>query len=132
MRFRCVRCGPMPHGLVFSPVGGSFQCPKCGRSGPPHVYRLQDVHFIVMHPDGIIYGMQGNQYVACEPKRDGLAQHSHDEYAATDHAPSVTCPACRRTREWRTMMKLFPDAAVAEEMRRAGGMVLGPGGKPKG
>ena len=106
MRFRCRNnaCGRLPQGFVFE--GDLPQCPKCGTGR--HVVPIVDVHFIVIG-SGPIYGAAGFQHVACEPKRDGLALHPHDEYAATDDPRAVTCRSCRGTPAWRDMAKAFKE-----------------------
>lgn len=88
------------------------QCPRCNRSPITHPYTVHpliDVHFIVMDSRGPILGSFGRQLVACQPKREFLAAHSEDSYAATDDPRSVTCPACKRTKEWQELAKLFPE-----------------------
>ena len=111
MRFRCRACGPLPAGLEWEATGNE-QCPKCGRSTRTHpyvVHELTDVHFIVRHADGPILGNSGRLFVACERKRDALARHMADSYAASDDPRAVTCPACKRTREFLEMARLFPE-----------------------
>jgi hypothetical protein len=101
VRFRCTACGQPPKGLEFE---GKEECPKCGRSAAAHpvvVHALDDVHFMVMDAKGPIAGYWGRQHVACEPGREHLNLLPDDRYAATDHPPAVTCPACRGTRAWK-------------------------------
>lgn len=114
-RFRCVtaRCGTAPTGFEFE--ADRAQCPKCGTV---NVIPLIDVHFLAPDPGGPIIGIHGRYKVACEPKRDGLALHVHDDYAATVEAPAVTCRSCRKTKGWRDMARMYKelrlDAALLE------------------
>lgn len=75
---------------------------------------LVDVHFMVLHEHGPITGQWGRQYVACEPRRDALAKHPEDMYAATDDPRAVTCPSCKGTKQFKELAKLFPEIALAD------------------
>ncbi len=98
-RFRCVRCGVPPEGYVYA--GDTPECPKCGHC---QTIQLCDIHLLVADRKGPIMGLY-RQYVACEPDRDGLATHMHDDYSATIDPRVVTCPSCQGTDIWKQMAK---------------------------
>lgn len=120
-RYRCVRCGPPPAGLEW---GGKPECPKCGRSGMPHVFELCDVHLMVMDDRGPITGAEGRQFIACEPRREHLALIGGDGFAASGDVRAVTCAACKRTKHFRRGIRQFPQVLAEEAQRRAGGRLL--------
>jgi len=97
MRWRCV-CGGVPHGFVFESDTGV--CPRCGGSGPMKTAPLVDVHLLVEDDGGPIEGLV-RTYVACQPRRDHLAVHMYDTFAATGEAIAVTCPSCKGTKAYR-------------------------------
>jgi len=121
-RFRCVKCLPPPRGFEFE--ADYPQCPQCG--GVMQLLRLIDVHLIVMSQAGPILGIEGRQHVACQPKRDGLARHPADTFAATPDPREVTCPSCKGTPAYRDMAKLFPEIEAVERMDRAAKEILRP------
>jgi hypothetical protein len=128
-RFRCRRHGSAPRFHEFADDTGEGVCQRCIEDGwplccaadaPEQIHELVDIHLIVMDPRGPILGSQGRQHVACEPKRDGLALHRHDQYAATDDARIVTCPSCQGTAVWKQIAEFLAkqDKAWARDYRR--------------
>jgi hypothetical protein len=111
-RFRCVNCGEPPEGFYFE--AARDQCPRCGKSGPVWIASLVDVHLVVMDDAGAIASPNGRQFVACQKRRDHLAAHQYERFAATDDPAAVTCPSCKGTPWWLA-------AAAANELiaRRA-------------
>lgn len=104
-RFRCVWHGNPMHGHEFDSDNGV--CPKCGRSGLPHVQELVSVHFMMPHPHGPFMGPDGiRRAIGCEQQRDVLAysQLAEHHYAATDDPRAVTCPSCRGLPVFRQML----------------------------
>lgn len=105
MRFRCSNpaCGPFPQGFVFE---GRSACPKCGATPaqPKMVQPLISIHLVVVG-SGPIMGGEGRQHVACQPRRDALARHEYDLFAATGEVEQVTCPACMKTRAYQDMAR---------------------------
>jgi hypothetical protein len=87
----------------FEFEGDKPECPKCGAQAPI-VIPLIDVHFVVMDKSGPIFSARGRQRIACQPNREIMAAHAHDNFAASDYAPGVTCRSCRGTREWQQEM----------------------------
>lgn len=124
MRWRCHACGS---GTRYLEWEGDGQCPRCGRGyvpGAGQVAPLTDVHLVVMAEDGPIWGGEGRQRVACQPRRDYLATTVDDFFAASDDPRAVTCPACRATREYQGMAALFPEIAIEEGVRRSIGLTV--------
>lgn len=124
MRWRCHACAA---GNLYLEWEGDPQCPRCGRAylpGQPMVVALTDVHLVVMDPQGPIWGGQGRQRIACQPKRDVLARHNLDLFSATDDPRVVTCPSCKGTPDYEALSALYPEIALAEAIRRNAGMVV--------
>lgn len=120
-RFRCLHCTPPPDappsrdGFLFEadkPV-----CPRCGRFGPM-VLPIIDVHFLVEDPHGPILGQSARYRVACEPKRDGLALHIHDQYAASGDVRAVTCRSCKATQAFVEQSAFLPLLAQLDEAQK--------------
>lgn len=127
MRFRCRRHGSAPKFFEFADDTGDGVCRKCVEQGwplccaadaPEQIHQLVDIHLVVRDPRGPIIG-QTRQHVACEPLRDGLAMHSHDDYCATDDPRVVTCPSCRGTQSWRDLAQFLAkqDKVWARDLR---------------
>lgn len=117
MRFRCYRCSNPPQYYEFSDKPA---CPKCGTpvGRAPAVVELNDVHFVVLDKRGPIQGSFGRQYIACDPRREGLSLHPGDGYSATDDPRAATCPSCRGTQQYKDVAKLFPEIEAAERQAR--------------
>lgn len=117
-RFRCINCGQFPDGFLFEANPGAAACPKCHSSGPMFITPIVDVHFVVMDRKGPILGAMGRQYVACQRKRDHLALHQYDNFAATDDPSAVSCLSCRGTKEWQEAAELDPSIAFRAELQK--------------
>lgn len=117
-RLRCPCGGMEAGGFVYEGNGVNDPCPRCGRAGPAHIAKLVDVHFVVMDHGGPILGSVGRQYVACQRRRDHLAAHEYDTFAATDEAPVVTCQSCRGTKEWQEAAKKYPEIAEIDRVQK--------------
>ncbi len=129
MLWRCLDCRvTTPGGRVryMEWEGGDGACPRCSRRWMPDgiggVQQLVHVHLIVHHADGPIYGPSGRQQVACMPRRDFLAAHAEDTFAATGEPPNVTCPACQSTQVFRDLSKLYPQMEMERMAREALGL----------
>lgn len=96
MRYRCYRCPcPKRPGEFCEFDADAPSCPKCG-AGEPAVLELVAVHMLLPDPAGPIGGgMHGRWRVGCQPRRDALATHPGDTFAASPDARAVTCPSCR-------------------------------------
>jgi hypothetical protein len=121
MRFRCLHCTRDPgepgarEGFLFEsdkPV-----CPRCGKFGPM-ILPIVDVHFLAEDPAGPILGQSARYRVACEPKRDGLAMHAHDTYAATGDVRAVTCRSCKATQAFVEQSAFLPELAHLDEIQK--------------
>ena len=123
MKFRCINCGPEP-GSAGWQEGFTFEadkpvCPKCGRFGPMTISPVVDVHLMVEMAAGPILGASARYYVACQPKRDALARHAHDSYAASADILAVTCPSCKGTRAYQEQLILNPHLAERDRIQKA-------------
>jgi hypothetical protein len=107
MRFRCCKCFPPPLSLFFENDTG--QCPKCGAAGPMSIAIITDVHLIVFDAKGPIGGPSGRQLVACQPKREQLAMHKFDTFAASDDPRAVTCRSCMGTPAYRELARAYAE-----------------------
>lgn len=121
MRFRCIHCGPpmgspgWQDGFLFE--ADEMQCPKCGRAGPSAIAPVQDVHLLVPDLKGPIQGMEQRLMVACEPRRDVLARHRHDLYAATADVLAVTCRSCKGTEAYKALAAVHPELALRDRIQ---------------
>jgi uncharacterized CHY-type Zn-finger protein len=89
---------------------------------------LIDVHYMVMSNMGPITGSEGRQYVACQPKREYLCRHPNERFAATGTPEAVTCPKCKRTKEFAEaahtieslLESLAPPPSVTVDLKAGG------------
>ena len=123
MRYRCIHCGPpmgspgWQDGFLFE--ADKMECPKCGRFGPSAIAPIQDVHLLVPVARGPILGMSERLCVACDKRRDVLARHAADLYAASVDVRAVTCRSCRGTPEYQALAAQYPELAEAERIQKA-------------
>jgi hypothetical protein len=115
-RFRCIKCARPPRGREFGRDDLVPVCDQCGAMGSPWVFELTDVHLVALDPKGPLEGAMGRQLVACQPSREYLALHAHDDFAATDDPRVVTCPRCKGTDAYKQRASLYKSLRRERDM----------------
>ncbi len=124
MRFRCNNCFVAARPSLAERLACIFEAdlPVCPRCQAANCVELALVHLLVPDQKGPIYDPSGRLHVACEPKRDALARHRFDDYAATQDPRAVTCPSCMGTPAYEQLLTLIaPKVALERRIAREGG-----------
>lgn len=102
--YRCLNCCEHPDKFDFyaDESAGPVACPNCQlnmKEFPDHVIALVLLHF---DPPSKAKG-RGLRRRACDPHKPSTLSNPDDGliHGATGHAPSVTCPDCRKTEVYR-------------------------------